>query len=422
MTRDGGAAGHERRHVEASGRTESRAYARDGVEARNALEASLSYARERDFAGYDYSDGTSSPLRHIVPGDNRWVNLVLQEGAKRAPINIRPLLGIPKRRNFKGSALFASASIDAFELMGREQYLEDATELVQWLAEKRRAYPYGWGHNHDLQLLDRSIPRNTPDIIATTYGVRAIMDLARHVRTDEYALIGEAVPHFIETELLVETEDGYRLRYEPTAPQEAYVLNANAVGGALLVELAETFDRPDLRSVGESLLDYVAEHQHPIGGWEYMDPPAASHLSMDNHHTGFILESFMRYASQTDSNRYEGTLERGLDFYREVLFDANGAPRWDEHNRYPRDIHGAAQGIITFAMAGELRFAARIVGWTLETMYDAGRFYYRKGRFYTRRFTLMRWCQAWMAYALARFAKALDGVAKPSPNVSSPGR
>jgi hypothetical protein len=30
-----------------------------------------------------------------------------------------------------------------------------------------------------------------------------------------------------------------------------------------------------------------------------------------------------------------------------------------------------------------------------------GRFYYRKGRYYTKRITLMRWCQAWMAYALA---------------------
>jgi len=34
---------------------------------------------------------------------------------------------------------------------------------------------------------------------------------------------------------------------------------------------------------------------------------------------------------------------------------------------------------------------------------DEGQFYYKKGRFLTHRVTLMRWCQAWMGYALAEF-------------------
>ena len=394
----------------ASSASQAHTCAQDRSFAETTLQEVLDYARERNFAGYDYSDGTSSPLRDLIPGDNRWVNIALQETAKRAPINLRPVLGIPKRRNFKGCALFASASLRAYDCTGREQHLDDATELVQWLADNRRSYPYGWGHNHDLQLLTRRIPRNTPDIIATAYGVRAIMDLDQYRETEEAAIAGEAVPHFIETELLDAVDDGFRLRYEPTAPRGTYVLNANAVGGALLVELAAAYDQPDLRPLGEALLDYVASRQHPIGGWTYMDPPEASHLSMDNHHNGFILESFMRYAAVTGSDRYADTLERGLSFYRDVLFDSNGAPRWDEMNQYPRDIHAAAQGIITFTQAGDYMFASRILGWALEAMYDAGRFYYRRNRFYTRRVTLMRWCQAWMAYAIGQYATHIDGT------------
>lgn len=372
-------------------------------EALDILETALGYARRRNYTGYDYADGMSSRLREAYPGDNRWINLVIQESAKRCPINIRPLLGIPKRRNFKGSALFASAAVGAYASGGDERYLREARRLIDWLVEHRRDEPYGWGHNHQLQLLDRQIPRNTPDIVATTYISRAIMELTRYEDVEEYAVIGERVPAFIQNELLTEEDGGHRIRYEPTAPWGTYVLNANALGGSLLVELADEFNRPDLVPLGESLLDYVAEHQHMLGGWVYTDPPDASHLSMDNHHNGFIIESYLRYRARTGSSRYDDVLSSGLQFYRDVLFDANGAPRWDEHHRYPRDIHGAAQGIVTFALAGDHQFAARILGWTLESMYHDGRFYYRKGRLHTRRITLMRWCQAWMTYALSRY-------------------
>jgi hypothetical protein len=69
---------------------------------------------------------------------------------------------------------------------------------------------------------------------------------------------------------------------------------------------------------------------------------------------------------------------------------------------YPMDVHGAAQGIITFALAGDLEFASRIAHWTIRHLYKGdGNFMYQRTRFYTKRFTLMRWCNAWMARALA---------------------
>ena len=369
------------------------------------LESALCYARERDYRGWDYADGMSSPFREVLP-DNRWINLVLQELPKRSPVNVRPLLGIPPRRNFKGCALFSSANVMAYELTGQSWYLDEAEALLGWLLEHRRDDPFGWGHNHDLQGLSRTIPRNTPDIVATTYVARAMMDLAEHRPIPEYASLPERISTFFREELCDTTPDGIRLRYEPTAPTGTYVLNANALAGSLLVELADTYEAPSLRPFGESLLDYVAAEQHPLGGWKYTDPPSASHLSMDNHHTGFILESYLRHRDRTGSDRYDDVINRGLSFYRDVLYDPNGAPRWDERRRYPRDIHGAAQGIITFAMADDRDFAARILGWTLEAMYDEGRFFYRQNRLFTRRFTLMRWCQAWMAYAIASYLAA----------------
>jgi hypothetical protein len=128
---------------------------------------------------------------------------------------------------------------------------------------------------------------------------------------------------------------------------------------------------------------------------------------MDNHHNGFIVESLLRHRAVTGSDRYADALDRGLAFYRGTLFKDSGAPNWDERTQFPRDIHGAAQGIITFSEAGDTGFARRILQWTRDELYAGeGRFYYQKRRFYTKRFTLMRWCQAWMAVAVATLLRA----------------
>lgn len=128
---------------------------------------------------------------------------------------------------------------------------------------------------------------------------------------------------------------------------------------------------------------------------------------MDNHHNGFIIECFQRYREVTGTREYEDVLSKALSFYRETLYEHNGAPNWDETDAYPRDIHAVSQGILVFTYAGEHEFARRILRWALNNLYGGdGRFYFRKHRFYTKRITLMRWCQAWMAYAMSEHLAA----------------
>ncbi len=75
--------------------------------------------------------------------------------------------------------------------------------------------------------------------------------------------------------------------------------------------------------------------------------------------------------------------------------------------KYPLDIHGAAQGIITFALAQQATgtgadFSQTVLRWTLANMYDpdSGWFYYQRRRLFRTRIRLLRWCQAWMTWAL----------------------
>jgi len=377
------------------------------------LEQTLSYSREQNYSGYDYWDGLSSKVLRNSPFENKWTNIAVQETIKRAPINLRPLFLVPKRRSFMGSALFSLANLTVFDRTDEECYLKEAEALVQWLLEARNDDPFGWDHNHPMQTLDKKVGRNeTSSIVTVLFVSLAIMRLSEYRETNGYSLIREQVPTFIFDDLdYTECETGARIKYRPIDDGDTYTINANALGARLLMELYLEFDEDIYRTRAEGILDYVVSRQTDIGGWLYTDPPAASHLSMDNHHNGYIIESLLRYKEITDSSRYDEVIEDSFRFYKETLYTADGAPNWDEQNQYPRDIHAAAQGIITFSAAGDIEFAQKILEWTLENLYvGAGRFYYRKQRFYTKRFTLMRWCQAWMVYALSNYLQAQQGA------------
>ena len=379
--------------------------------------ATLQYARERGYTGWDYADGLSSAFVQSLPFEHRWLNLLVQEGIKRAPINLRPLFLVEQRRNYKGAALFVLANLDLFALSGEDQnalsgedrYAREAEKLVEWLlAAEVDGYSgfCGGGHRHPLQSLDRpgaSTPGEVAGVVSTSYAVRALLRYAEMFDKPVYADYARTAAEFVRTDLdFTEIEEGARIDYTTTGG-DSYTLNANALGARLLVDLYDRFGDPDLLADAEAILDYVATKQTTTGGWMYTDPPTASHLSMDSYHNGFILESLLHYREVTGNGRYDATIDRARSFYR-GLFRADGAPDWDESSAYPRDVHAAAQGIVTFSYLGEFALARTIFDWTLENLYAGdGRFYYQQRRFYTKRFTLMRWCQAWMAYALSTY-------------------
>ena len=384
--------------------------------------ATLRYARAREYTGWDYADGLSSAFVQSLPFEHKWLNLLIQEGIKRAPVNLRPLFLVEQRRNYKGIALFVLANLDLFVLSGERRYARETEDLVGWLLETEidghRGF-CGGGHRHPLQSLETeesSTPGEVPGVVSTSYAVRALLRYAEILDRPVYADYARTAAEFVRTDLdFTEVDEGARIKYTPR-DGETYTLNANALGARLLLDLYDHFGDPELLEDAESILDYVAAKQTAAGGWMYMDPPTASHLSMDSYHNGFILESLLRHREVTGgdryqvtgSGRYDTTVERALSFYR-GLFRADGAPDWDESSAHPRDIHAAAQGIIIFSQLGEFALARTIFDWTLDNLYAGdGQFYYQQRRFYTKRFTLMRWCQAWMAYALSTYLSEKD--------------
>ncbi|EMA38701.1 prenyltransferase/squalene oxidase repeat-containing protein [Halobiforma nitratireducens] len=408
------------------------------------LDSTLAYARRRDYVGPDYGDGLSSRLLQAMPVENRWLNLAVQETVKRAPIDVRPLFRVEERRNYKGAALFTMANLQYHELVGDGveaapslaafDPLLEADRLADWLVEERITDYSGFcgGHRHPIQHLHTKGVPSDPDIVSTAFAVKALLRMAQFAEREDadleeetrekyaaYADLARTATEFLVEDLNYrEVEDGAKIDYHMNHPEDSYTINAAALGAAMLVDLYEYFGDEDLRERATAILDHVAACQTDRGGWPYRLPADASHLSMDNHHNGFVVEAFQRYRDVVDADRYDETLEDGLEFYRSELFQLDGAPNFDEGSAYPRDIHASTQGILVFTREGDLEFAERILRWTLANMQvdgEQGRFYYRTHRHHTKRVTLMRWCQGWMSYATSSFLRSCSerGAAEP---------
>lgn len=370
----------------------------------------IDYSAERDYVGWDKHDGMSSRIRQALPFETKWTNLAFQETIKRAPINLRPSFLVEQRPSPKGLCLFTIAALNAYEITDERRYLEEAESLVERVISHDLDQYDGFClyHNHELQGLSKKTAIGTPGVVATSYGVKALLQAAGAGLKGDYPEIARSAVDYVESELHPRRSDGMvKVNYKPTSESDKFTLNANALAARLFVDLYDYFGDVEYREMAEGILEYVASRQEDIGGWEYKDPPSASHLGMDNYHNGFIIESFLRYQDVVDGGAFAETVADSLEFYRNVLYEDDGAPCWDETSTFPRDTHAAAQGIVTFTHAGNIQFARRIVDWTLENLYvNDGRFYYQKRRWYTKRFTLMRWCQAWMAYALSEYLVA----------------
>lgn len=382
------------------------------AELSDVLERVLAYSEQEDWKGYDKHDGLNCTLVRALFGWNRWTRLIAIQAMMRSPINLRPLLRQPKVDNPKGLALFVLGSLDRYALAGAPRDLQRARALIARL--DRLAVPvtggaHAWGYQYPWQDLGFYAPAGTPNAVVTAFVCEALLAAHRSLgESDLLARVAKAIPFFLGgLRRLKDEPDELCLSYMPV-DMRMRVLDVSILIAAVLAEFARQSGEAQWREPARRLAGYVVHRQTSYHAWFYTDPPNDSPIRHDNYHTGFILDALWRYMQASGDMRWEERYWNGMDFYAEHLFEPSGAPRWMSDRAYPYDIHGAAQGILSFtrhpARYGAL--AQRIARWTLDEMYDPqGRFYYQRTRWYTKRFTFLRWCNAWMVRGLAALAQ-----------------
>ena len=416
------------------------------------LDKTMEWSRQRSYAGHSKHDALNSRFLEACSMNNAFLRLLITQLVMRCPFNIRPFLGVPRLRNPKGVGLFAYALLDLAGIStdenSKEQHLSEAEELLKWLIGSsspnapastviRHAFELesesvdrledgaskligmGWGYHYPWQDQGFFQPRHYPNRVVTSWIGFAFLRAYEIGHDHRYLDACREIAEFLteNPRVLYEDEDKLCYSYVPLRDIDWAVMDVSALVSAFLARYAAALDRAgrdggDFRELAGRLMSFVVDKQTDYGAWFYTWPAGDSHIKHDNYHTGIILDCLADYMSYARDQRWNQQYLKGLAYYRKALFSSRGAPRWMNDREFPRDIHGAAAGILAFTRAaafdGEnadahLGMADQILEWTVGNLYDArGFFRYQKTRFYRKNFCLMRWGNAWMCRAIAQ--------------------
>ena len=147
--------------------------------------------------------------------------------------------------------------------------------------------------------------------------------------------------------------------------------------------------------------NYVLRKQNKDGSWFYDDSPKGDWI--DNFHTGYILVALLKAKQIMGFDYGDEEIQKGFDFHLKKQYTPDMIPRYYIQSLYPIDTHCFAQSIITFSEFNRLDLARRSLERAIELMYDSENkyFIYSIRKYYTIKTNLLRWCNAYMFYAMA---------------------
>ena len=368
----------------------------------------LDSIRMDGFAGYDPFDSLNSTLLKATPlYRSEWVRLAWLQLGKRSPINLRPLMRVPKKRNPKGVGLFISGLLEDYRRTGAIEYLEQARELAEWLLTQRsdvQQWQHScWGYHFDWQARAFYVPAGKPNIITTCYVARALYQLGTVTADQNLIDIALDAARFISKQLY--TEAGDRSFYAYIPGEQAFVHNASLWGAAWCAFAGKQLGDDGLIDQALRVARQSVKEQAADGSWVY--GARHHHQFIDGFHTGYNLESLCLLREATATSEFDNCIREGYAYYVKTFFAEDGTARYYNNGAYPIDMHSFAQAVFTLIKVGgtadDLQLCDKVIKRALNLMYlpDKGQFVYQRTRWITNRINYTRWTQAWAYYSLA---------------------
>jgi hypothetical protein len=371
-----------------------------------AVMKALAYCRANDWSGYDPYDALNSELFTAMRLRNsRVARIVVTQALKRAPVNIRPLVGIRKTQNPKALALFL-ASFTRLSRAGLCGMDDLASAMIERLIALRSPGEscWCWGYSFPWQTRTLIVPAGSPNLVCTSFVADALLD-AYEANGDSGCLrMAESAATYMLRELFWSDGSAAGFSY-PTPQSRTRIHNANFLAAALLCRVHRLTGDRHFLGPALAAARYSVSRQQEDGSWYYGEEPAQQWI--DNFHTGYNLCALHAIGRDATTGEFDRPVRRGLAFYASHFIRNDGAPRYFHNRTYPIDIHCAAQSIITLLQLKDLnpdgaRIARTVLRWTMTHMWDEqGFFYYRVLRLLTIRTSYMRWSQAWMVLAMS---------------------
>jgi polysaccharide biosynthesis protein VpsJ len=368
---------------------------------------------KNEYRGYDTFDGLNSTLLRPLTLETRVLRMALQQGIRRFPINLRPLVGIQKSHSTKGMGFIARGFIRLYEATGDSVWRDKAIFALQWLIDNQsRGYTGScWANHFDYQSRVSYVPKGLPSVVWTSLIGHAFLDAYQCLKNEVFLGVAVSACDHILHDLSTYAEgDSLCISYFPT--QNIQVHNANTLAGSLLARTYSLAGNDAYRVLAEKAIRYTTSHQRKDSSWYYGE---ASYLHwVDNFHTAYVLDSLKYYAEGAGDHQFDINLRTGYDYWKTTFFLEDGTPKYYASKTLPLDIQCCSQAIDTLVFfrdldTGATNLALKVAHWTIRNMQDqTGYFYYRRyvARLVNKTPTL-HWGQATMLSALTALYKIL---------------
>jgi hypothetical protein len=377
--------------------------------------ALVRWAAERDWTGPDPYEGLNATRMPFAMRRNPWGRRLVIQTVKRSPVDLRRLLGIRPGRNAVALGSFVAS-------YARNGFLpEEAarTRLRRTLTLLREERSPGfeeacWGYHFDVQTRVFFYPRGAPNTIATAFAALGLLDAYERTGTEEALALALGAGDFFLRHV-PQTGAGRGAYFGYLAGDRTPIHNANMLASAVLARLWRHSGRADLLHAARAGVEYTVGLQRPDGSWPYGERRGLSWV--DNFHTGYVLDCLMECLDAGIDRGTGDALSRGLLFYRDALFLADGTPKYTSTSTYPIDVQCAAQGIQTFARAAARGLDFGDNAWAVyryaiaRLLRDDGAFVFQRRRLWTNRTPHVRWGAAPMLLALTHLIASSEASA-----------
>lgn len=362
-----------------------------------------SWVESRDFAGWDPYDAMNSPLVRKLSLGTKYGRIAWTQFFRKCPINLRPLFGVPKRKNAKALGLFLEAYSKLYAVRKDDDLRDTIESLLEGLDQTRShgSSGYCWGYPFEWQNRAALVPAETPTIVNSAFIGHALLDCHEATGSSRAREMALRIPEFILGNLNRRETDGeFCFSYTPI--DRNFVHNANMLGSAFLMRLGKATGNAEWMEAARKSMAYSLNRQRPDGSWPYAETSFQDWI--DSFHTGFNLEAlrwFLRLGEA--SPEWKEAYSRGVAFYTGNFFLDDGTPKYYHNRVYPIDIHAPCEAVYLLSgESGHKELTDKVLRWMLQNMWNerTGCFHFRKTRYFTNRIPYMRWSQAWGMRAL----------------------
>lgn len=303
-----------------------------------------------------------------------------------------------------GFAFLASA-------LGDKKYYNRAVHFLQVLQETRSPgfERYGWGYPFNWETRTGTMRASTPMITTLPYVYEAfsevyLLDKGSKWRTIMQSIADHALYDYHDH---LTSSTASSCSYTPDPKDPGGVINASAYRAFLLASAAREFGAQHYKEAADRNLNFVLESQNADGSWYYSTDGKRDFV--DHFHTCFVLKALAKIEYLTENRTVTASIERGVHYYVENLFDGDGLPK--PFSRRPRltvyrnELYDYAE-CINLALLLNGRFPA--LDETLARLTDLSRWQKRDGSFRSRRLLvgwdntpMHRWAQSQMFRSLS---------------------